>query len=82
MADKKWFRVTATSSTTVYAFVQAENEDDAYKKARWDDEPDAGDYIEQVDVFSGDWSVDSDPYEVETESEKKELQKWLDNKSG
>ena len=82
MADKKWFRVTATSSTTLYAFVQAENEDDAYKKARWDDEPDAGDYIEQVDVFSGDWSVDSDPHEVTTVPEKIELELWLNRKNG
>ena len=77
MADKKWFRVTATSSTDLYAFVQAENEDDAYKKARWDDEPDAGDYIEQVDVFSGDWVVSSNPHEVTTVPEKIELELWL-----
>jgi len=75
MADKKWFRVTATSSTDLYAFVQAENEDDAYEKACRGDEPDAGHYVEERQ--GGDWIVGSDPYEVETKSEKEELQKWL-----
>ena len=66
MADKKWFRVTATSSTDLYAFVEAESKEDAYEKTRWHDEPDSGDFIEEADGQSGDWSVDSDPHEVTT----------------
>ena len=74
MADKKWFRVTATMSTDLYAFVQAENEDDAYEKARRGDEPDAGHYVEET--HGGDWNID-DATEVTTEKEKEQLQKWL-----
>ena len=75
MADKKWYRVTATSSTDLYASVEAESYQDAYEKSRWHDEPDAGHYVEERQ--GGDWIVGSDPYEVETKSEKEELQKWL-----
>ena len=75
MADKKWYRVTATMSTDLYAFVEAESEDDAYEKARWHDEPDAGDYTEEEN--GGDWNID-DATEVTTEKEKEQLQKWLD----
>ena len=82
MADKKWFRVTAEITTDLYAFVEAESYQDAYEKSRWHDEPDAGDYIEENDGQSGDWIVGSDSQEVETESGKEELQKWLDNKNG
>ena len=74
MADKKWYRVTATMSTDLYAFVEAESEDDAYEKARWHDEPDAGDYTEEEN--GGDWNID-DATEVTTEKEKEQLQKWL-----
>ena len=74
MADKKWYRVTATMSTELYAFVEAESEDDAYEKARWHDEPDAGDYTEEEN--GGDWNID-DATEVTTEKEKEQLQKWL-----
>ena len=74
MADKKWYRVTATMSTDLYAFVQAESEDEAYEKARWHDEPDAGDYTEEEN--GGDWNID-DATEVTTEKEKEQLQKWL-----
>ena len=82
MADKKWYRVTAEKCTALYAFVEAESEQDAYEKARWHDKPDASEYVEENDGQSGDWIVGSDPYEVETKSEKEELQKWLDRKSG
>ena len=82
MAEKKWYRVTAEMCTALYAFVEAESEQDAYEKARWHDEPDAGEYVEADDGLSGDWIVGSDPQEVETEKDKEELQKWLDNKSG
>ncbi len=82
MTDKKWYRVTAETCTALYAFVEAESEQDAYEKARWHDEPDAGEYVEADDGLSGDWIVGSDPQEVETEKDKEELQKWLDNKSG
>ena len=82
MTDKKWYRVTAETCTALYAFVEAESEQDAYDKARWHDEPDAGEYVEADDGLSGDWIVGSDPQEVETEKDKEELQKWLDNKSG
>ena len=82
MTDKKWYRVTAETCTALYAFVEAESEQDAYEKARWHDEPDAGEYVEEDDGLSGDWIVGSDPQEVETEKDKEELQKWLDNKSG
>jgi len=81
MADKKWYKVTAEASTDLYAFVEAESEQDAYDKA-CNDEPDAGDYIEKSDAFSGDWVVSSDPHEVTTVPEKIELELWLDNKSG
>ena len=74
MADKKWYRVTATMSTDLYAFVEAESEDDAYEKARWHDEPDAGDYTEEEN--GGDWSID-DATEVTTEKEKEQLKDWL-----
>ena len=82
MADKKWYRVTAETCTALYAFVEAESEQDAYEKARWHDKPDASEYVEANDGLSGDWIVGSDPYEVETKSEKEELQKWLNRKSG
>ena len=82
MADKKWYRVSAEMTTDLYAFVEAESEQDAYEKARYHDEPDASEYVEENDGQSGDWIVGSDPYEVETKSEKEELQKWLDNKNG
>ncbi len=82
MADKKWYRVSAEMTTDLYAFVEAESEQDAYEKARWHDEPDASEYVEENDGQSGDWIVGSDPYEVETKSEKEELQKWLGRKSG
>ena len=82
MADKKWYKVTAEITTDLYAFVEAESEQDAYEKARWHDEPDASEYVEENDGQSGDWIVGSDPYEVETKSEKEELQKWLGRKSG
>jgi len=82
MTDKKWFKVTAEITTDLYAFVEAESEQDAYEKARYHDEPDASEYVEENDGQSGDWIVGSDPYEVETKSEKEELQKWLDNKNG
>ena len=81
MADKKWYKVTAEASTDVYAFIEAESEQDAYDKA-CNDELDAGDYIEKADAFSGDWVVSSDPHEVTTVPEKIELELWLDNKSG
>ena len=74
MADKKWYRVTATMSTDLYAFVQAESEDEAYEKARWHDEPDAGDYTEEEN--GGDWNID-DATEVTTEKEKEQLKDWL-----
>tara|TARA_Y100001951_G_scaffold50620_1_gene39978 strand:- start:45 stop:284 length:240 start_codon:yes stop_codon:yes gene_type:complete len=74
MADKKWYRVTATMSTDLYAFVEAESEDDAYEKARWHDEPDAGDYTEEEN--GGDWNID-DATEVTTEKEKEQLKDWL-----
>ena len=74
MADKKWYRVTATMSTDLYALVQAESEDEAYEKARWHDEPDAGDYTEEEN--GGDWNID-DATEVTTEKEKEQLKDWL-----
>ena len=74
MADKKWFRVTATMSTDVYAFVQAENEDDAYEKASRNDEPDPGHYVEET--HGGDWNIDN-ATEVTTVPEKIELDLWL-----
>jgi len=73
MADKKWFRVTATMSTDLYAFVQAENEDDAYEKARRGDEPDAGHYVEETQ--GGGWRID-DALEVTEPKEQWELRKW------
>ena len=79
MADKKWFRVTATMSTDLYAFVQADNKEDAYDKACRGDEPDAGHYVEET--HGGAWNID-DATEVTTVPEKIELELWLDNKSG
>jgi hypothetical protein len=73
MTDKKWFRVTATSSTDLYAFVEAENKEDAYEKARLGDEPDAGHYVEDGD---GDWVIYG-ATEVTTVPEKIELELWL-----
>ena len=78
MADKKWYRVTATMSTDLYAFVQAESEQDAYEKARWHDEPDASKYVEENVYQSGDWIVGSDPTEVTTVDGEIELKLWLD----
>ena len=78
MADKKWYRVTAQACTDLYAFVEAENAQDAYEKARWHDEPDAGDYVEENDGQSGDWIVGSDPTEVTTVDGEIELKLWLD----
>ena len=75
MADKKWYRVTATMSTDLYAFVQAESEDGAYEKARWHDEPDAGHYVEERQ--GGDWNID-DATEVTTVDGEIELKLWLD----
>ena len=77
MADKKWFKVTAEITTDLYAFVEAESEQDAYEKARWHDEPDASEYVEENDGQSGDWIVGSDPTEVTTEKEREELEEWL-----
>ena len=34
MADKKWYKVTAEITTDLYAFVEAESEQEAYEKAR------------------------------------------------
>ena len=48
MADKKWYRVTAQACTDLYAFVEAESEQDAYEKARWHDEPDEDQFNEFV----------------------------------
>ena len=78
MTDKKWYRVTAETCTALYAFVEAESEQDAYEKARWHDKPDASEYVEADDGLSGDWIVGSDPTEVTTEKENEQLQKWLD----
>ena len=69
MTDKKWFKVTAEITTDLYAFVEAESEQDAYEKARWHDKPDASEYVEANDGLSGDWVVGSDPTEVTTEKE-------------
>ena len=78
MPDKKWYKVTAETITDLYAFVEAESEQDAYEKARYHDEPDAGDYVEDDnDGWGGEWTVGSDPTEVTTEKEKEQLQKWL-----
>ena len=74
MADKKWYRVTATMSTDVYAFVEAENEEDAYEKACRGDEPDAGHYVEERQ--GGDWNID-DANEVTTVDGEIELKLWL-----
>ena len=82
MADKKWYRVTAETCTALYAFVEAESEQDAYEKARWHDKPDASEYVEANDGLSGDWIVGSDPQEVTTVPEKIELELWLGRKSG
>ena len=76
MADKKWYRVTAEMCTSLYAFVEAESEQDAYEKARWHDKPDASEYVEADDGLSGDWIVGSDPTEVTTEKEIEELEAW------
>ena len=75
MADKKWFRVTATSSTDLYAFVEAETEEEAYEKACRGDEPDAGHYVEET--HGGDWNID-DANEVTTVDGEIELKLWLD----
>jgi hypothetical protein len=77
MTDKKWYRVTAQACTDLYAFVEAESEQEACEKARWHDEPDAGDYVEENDGQSGDWIVGSDPQEVTTVPGKIELELWL-----
>ena len=82
MTDKKWFKVTAEITTDLYAFVEAESEEDAYEKSRWHDEPDAGDYVEENDGQSGDWIIGSDPQEVTTVPEKIELELWLNRKNG
>jgi len=83
MTDKKWFKVTAEITTDLYAFVEAESEQDAYEKARYHDEPDGGLYVEDDnDGWGGEWTTGSNPTEVTTEKEKEQLQKWLDNKSG
>ena len=79
MADKKWFRVTATMSTDLYAFVQAESEDEAYEKARRGDEPDAGHYVEET--HGGDWNID-DANEVTTVDGEIELKLWLFGEEG
>ena len=76
MADKKWYKVTAEAITDLYAFVEAESEQDAYEKARWHDKPDASEYVEANDGLSGDWVVGSDPTEVTTEKEIEELEAW------
>ena len=77
--NKKWYKVTAEITTDLYAFVEAESEQEAYEKARWHDEPDGGAYVEDDnDGWGGDWIVGSDPTEVTTEKEKEQLQKWLD----
>ena len=75
MADKKWYKVTAEAITDLYAFVEAESKQDAYDKAS-NDEPDAGDYIEKADAFSGDWNID-DANEVTTVDGEIELKLWL-----
>ena len=77
MTDKKWYRVTAEITTDLYAFVEAESEEDAYEKARYHDEPDASEYVEENDGQSGDWIVGSDPQEVTTVPEKIKLELWL-----
>ena len=82
MADKKWYKVTAEITTDLYAFVEAESEQDAYEKSRWHDEPDAGDYVEENDGQSGAWIIVRDPQEVTTVPEKIELDLWLNRKNG
>ena len=77
MADKKWYRVSAEMTTDLYAFVEAESEQDAYEKARWHDEPDASKYVEENDGQSGDWITGSDPQEVTTVDGEIELKLWL-----
>ena len=71
----KWYKIKATMSTGLYAFVEAESEDEAYEKARWHDEPDAGDYTEEEN--GGDWNID-DANEVTTVDGEIELKLWLD----
>ena len=78
MTDKKWYKVKAEATTDLYAFVEAENAQDAYEKARWHDEPDASKYIEENDGQSGDWITGSDPQEVTTVDGEIELKLWLD----
>ena len=78
MADKKWYKVTAEITTDLYAFVEAESEQDAYEKARYHDEPDGGLYVEDDnDGWGGEWIVGSNPIEVTTEKEIEELEAWL-----
>ena len=71
MADKKWYKIKATMSTDLYAFVEAESEAEAYQKAR-EGEPDAGDYVEEVN--GGDWKINAS-YEVRSKDPK--LERWL-----
>ncbi len=71
MADKKWYKVTASMSTDLYAFVEAESEAEAYQKA-CEGEPDAGDYAEEVN--GGDWKIDA-AYEIHSKDPK--LERWL-----
>ena len=78
MADKKWYKVTAEAITDLYAFVEAESEEDAYEKARYHDEPDGGLYVEDDnDGWGGEWIVGSNPQEVTTVPEKIKLELWL-----
>ena len=69
--EMKWYKIKATMSTDLYAFVEAESEAEAYQKAR-EGEPDVGDYVEEVN--GGDWKIDN-VYEVRSKDPK--LERWL-----
>ena len=68
----KWYKITATMFTDVYAFVEAEDEKEALEYARGG-EPDAGHYVEETQ--GGGWRID-DALEVTEPKEQWELRKW------
>ncbi len=67
----KWYKIKATMSTDLYAFVEAESQVKAVALAL-EGEPDAGDFVEEVN--GGDWKIDN-VYEVRSKDPK--LGRWL-----
>ena len=75
MADKKYFKVRAYITSTLYAIVEANDEEEAYELAK---DLDGAEFIPNR-ILDDDWELSTDPHEIGDDPELlKDLAKWLD----